>query len=153
MLPRDDAADVRASAGAGATALHQDASTVRRISAQVHVGDKASNWRVERRRHHTSQGHTHDARMTSISAKTWANIPPVGQMAPVPRVCRYFREDLYSLANVTGWEPYVLHGLADFSRLDSHYTDPAQHPLTADTGAIHDLHDLDRDLFGQGVKS
>ena len=59
---------------------------------------------------------------------------------------RDFREDLYGLANGTGWEPYDLHHLTKVpgSDLYSLYKDPAQQIITAGTGSTgDDLDDLD----------
>ena len=66
----------------------------------------------------------------------------------------HFREDLYGLAHVTGWEPHDLHCLAHVSWVGCvlHvYRDPAQHLLTANTGSTVDckcyIRYLDRDLL------
>ena len=63
--------------------------------------------------------------------------------------CRFFRAeisstpdlyDLYDLAHVAGWEPYVLHGLGQ----DLYSTDITQHLITAGQNLI-DLSDLSVD--------
>ena len=46
------------------------------------------------------------------------NLPHIGQIFPLDDIdtCR---EDLYDLAQVTGWEPYNLHDLVHVSRVGS----------------------------------
>ena len=61
---------------------------------------------------------------------------------------RPFKEDMYFLAHVTGWEPYDLHSLARTSWVGPVFlcTEPV-HLTTADTGyAANDLYDLHHHL-------